>query len=51
MSNIQAYKAHKQEGTLVNKVHKQGHSAHLHKHPYISGCTAFLTTKQYFNLL
>ena len=24
MSSIQAYKAHKQEGTLVSKVHKQG---------------------------
>ena len=23
MSSIQVYKAHKQEGTLVNKVHKQ----------------------------
>ena len=23
MSSIQAYKAHKQEGTLVSKVHKQ----------------------------
>ena len=33
MSSIQAYKAHKQEGTLVS----MGHSAHLPKHPYISG--------------
>ena len=24
MSSIQAYKVHKQEGTLVSKVHKQG---------------------------
>ena len=24
MSSIHAYKAHKQEGTLVSKVHKQG---------------------------
>ena len=24
MSSIQAYKAHKQEGKLVSKVHKQG---------------------------
>ena len=41
MSSIQAYKAHKQEGTLVSKVHKQlrgTRSAHLPKHPYISGC-------------
>ena len=40
MSSIQAYKAHKQEGTLVSKVHKQGalDPAHLPKHPYISGC-------------
>ena len=45
MSSIQAYKAHKQEGTTL-QVHKQFHSAHLPKHPYISGCTAFLTTKQ-----
>ena len=43
MSSIQAYKAHKQEGTiaattLVSKVHKQGHSVHFPKHHYISGC-------------
>ena len=38
MSSIQAYKAHKQEGTLVSKVHTRGtRSAHLPKHPYISG--------------
>ena len=41
MSSIQAYKAHKQEGTLVSKVHKQG-ALDLYifpiKHPYISGC-------------
>ena len=52
MSSIQAYKAHKQEGTLVSKVHKQlrgTRSAHLPKHPYISGCkAACLTTKQFF---
>ena len=50
MSSIQAYKAHEQEGTLVSKVHKQGgtRSAHLPKHPYISGSTACLTTKQFF---
>ena len=41
MSSIQAYKAHKQEGTLVSKVHKQGAlDRHIFpiKHPYISGC-------------
>ena len=40
MSSIQAYKAHKKEGTLVSKVHKQGGTWHndLPKHPYISGC-------------
>ena len=42
MSSIQAYKAHKQEGTiaattLVSKMHKQGH-LRIPKHPYISGC-------------
>ena len=43
MSGIQAYKAHKQEGTIaattlvVSKVHKQGH-LRIPKHPYISGC-------------
>ena len=25
------------KGTLESKVHKQGHSAHLPEHPYISG--------------
>ena len=30
--------------TCTNK----GHSAHLPKHHYISGCTACLTTKQFF---
>ena len=40
MSSIEAYKAHKQEGTLVSKVHKQGalDRHRLPKHPYISGC-------------
>ena len=47
MSSIQAYKAHKQEGPPVSKV---GSSAHLPKHPYISGCTAYLTTKHFFQL-
>ena len=37
MSSIQAYKAHKQEGTLVSKVHKQGA---LSTSSHISGCTA-----------
>ena len=34
MSSIQAYKAHKQEGTLVSNNCK----GHLSVHPYISGC-------------
>ena len=29
MSSIQAYKAHKQEGPLVSKVHKQGAARHI----------------------
>ena len=29
MSSTQAYKAHKQEGTLVSKVHKQGAARHI----------------------
>ena len=28
----------------------RGSSAHLPKHPYISGCTAYLTTKHFFQL-
>ena len=45
MSSTQAYKAHKQEGTLVSKVHKQGtlgtsSQASLHQR--------LLTTKQVF---
>ena len=37
MSSIQACKAHKQERTLVSKVHKQGGTRHAHlpKYPYI----------------
>ena len=52
MSSIQAYKAHKQEGPLVSKVHKQGAARHIliPKHPYISGCPAYLTTKHFFKL-
>ena len=42
------YKAHKQEGTIALHAWctNKGHSAHLPKHPYISGRTACLTTKQ-----
>ena len=29
MSGIQAYNAHKQEGPLVSKVHKQGAARHI----------------------
>ena len=29
----------------------RGSSAHLPKHPYISGCTAYLTTKQFFSIV
>ena len=29
----------------------RGSSAHLPKHPYISGCTAYLTTKHFFNCI
>ena len=29
----------------------RGSSAHLPKHPYISGCTAYLTTKLFFNCI
>ena len=50
MSSIQAYKAHKQEGTLVNKVHKQVALSTLPKHPYISGCAGCLTTKLFFSI-
>ena len=50
MSSIQAYKAHKQEGTGKQGAQTRGtRSAHLPKHPYISGCTACLTTMQFFN--
>ena len=49
MSSIQAYKAHKQEGTPVSKVHKQGLSAHLPKHPYISGCMILVGYSNQFN--
>ena len=45
MSSIQAYKAHKQEGTIAATtlvarctIANKEHSAHLHKHLYISGC-------------
>ena len=41
MSSIQAYKANKQEGTCTGKQGAQTRdtrSAHLPKHPYISGC-------------
>ena len=43
---MQACKVHKQEGTIaaITLVSK-GRSAHLPKHPYISGCTA---TKQFY---
>ena len=39
MSSIQAYKAHKQEGTLVSKVHKQG-ALDRHIFPSISTSVA-----------
>ena len=45
MSSIQAYKAHKQEGTLASKVHKQGA---LDRHIFPSIPT--LTTKQFFSI-
>ena len=35
MSSIQAYKAHKQEGTLVSKVHKQGALDRHIKHQWL----------------
>ena len=41
MSSIQAYKAYKQEGTLVSKVHKQGLGA-LGKFPSIPTSVAAL---------
>ena len=51
MSSIQAYKAHKQEGTLVSKVHKQRALSTSSQASLHSGCTAFLTNKQsvFFN--
>ena len=43
MSSIQAYKAHKQEGTLVSKVHKQGAldrhiSSQASLHQWLTAC-------------
>ena len=50
MSSIQAYKAPKQERTLVSKVHKQGHSAHLPKLPYTSGCMIIVEYANQFKI-
>ena len=49
MSSIQAYKAHKQERTLVSKVHKQGAARHIF--PSILTSVAALTTKQFFSIV